>query len=296
MPTDEFIAADRPRELKFDEIGYWSELKLEIVRDYAKAYTTALSKQGWCKSKVYVDAFAGAGTHVSRRSGESVQGSPLNALSVTPAFDHFFFVDLDSAKVDELRRVAQERTDVDVFEGDCNRILLERVFPRITFADFRRGLCLLDPYGLDLDWNVVRTAGQMRTLDVFLNFPVMDMNRNVLWHNPEKVDAKQAARLTRYWGDDSWRKAAYRSDPDLFDSDRVAKVTDANEAVAAAFRERLRATAGFANVPPPLPMRNSTGATVYYLFFASQKDLANSIVSHIFKKYAGRCVQPPDRS
>jgi three-Cys-motif partner protein len=294
VPSDEFLAADRPRELKFDEIGYWSELKLEIVRDYAKAYTTALSKQNWCKSRVYVDAFAGAGTHISRRSGEFVQGSPLNALSVTPAFDHFYFIDLDSAKADELRRVAQERSDVDIFEGDCNKVLLDRVFPQIRYTDFRRGLCLLDPYGLDLDWRVVSAAGRMRSLDVFLNFPVMDMNRNVLWHNPEKVDAKQCARLTRYWGDDSWRGTAYRSDLDLFDADRVAKV--ANEAVAAAFRERLRTTAGFANVPPPLPMRNSTGATIYYLFFASQQDLANNIVSSIFKKYAGRCVQPADQS
>lgn len=271
-------------------------MKLEIVRDYAKAYTTALSKQGWCRSRVYVDAFAGAGTHISRSSGDFVQGSPLNALSVSPAFDHFYFIDLDSAKAGALRRVAEERNDVDVYEGDCNRVLLDRVFPQIEFADFRRGLCLLDPYGLDLDWNVVSTAGRMRSLDVFLNFPVMDMNRNVLWHNPEKVDAKQAARLTRYWGDDSWRRAAYRSDLDLFDPDRVAKVADANEAVAAAFRERLRTTAGFANVPPPLPMRNSTGATVYYLFFAAQKDLANNIVSHIFKKYASRCIQPANQS
>jgi len=55
-----------------------------------------------------------------------------------------------------------------------------------------------------------------------------------------------------------------------------------------AFRERLRKVAGFKNVVEPTPMRNSKGAIVYYLFFASQKDVANRIVKHIFKKYERR--------
>ena len=32
-------------EPKFDEIGYWSELKLEIIRDYAAAYSKILAAQ-----------------------------------------------------------------------------------------------------------------------------------------------------------------------------------------------------------------------------------------------------------
>ena len=61
-----------------------------------------------------------------------------------------------------------------------------------------------------------------------------------------------------------------------------------NVAVAEAFRRRLRDVAGFGNVPSPLPMRNSNGAVVYYLFFASQKAVANDIVEQIFKKYESR--------
>ncbi|HUB66873.1 MAG TPA: hypothetical protein VL981_05250 [Candidatus Methylacidiphilales bacterium] len=34
---------------EFDEIGYWSEIKFDIIRDYAKAYSTILAKQKWCK-------------------------------------------------------------------------------------------------------------------------------------------------------------------------------------------------------------------------------------------------------
>ena len=58
--------------------------------------------------------------------------------------------------------------------------------------------------------------------------------------------------------------------------------------IAEAFRERLKSVAGFARVAEPLPMRNSQGAIVYYLFFASQKDVADHIVTEIFNRYRTR--------
>jgi len=61
-----------------------------------------------------------------------------------------------------------------------------------------------------------------------------------------------------------------------------------NEDVAEAFRKRLKEVAGFAKVPKPMPMRNSRGAIVYYLFFASQNDIGESIVLDIFEKYKNR--------
>jgi len=56
----------------------------------------------------------------------------------------------------------------------------------------------------------------MRTIDLFVNFPLMDMNMNVLRHDQRKVDPEQAARMTAFWGDESWRDVAYTTDEDLF--------------------------------------------------------------------------------
>jgi three-Cys-motif partner protein len=285
---DSIRASDRKRELRLDEIGYWSEVKLDIIKDYAAEYTKILSKHDEIMGFSYIDAFAGAGLHVSKNTGEFVHGSPLNALAVRPKFSHYYYIDLDSAKLDELKTAVGDRTDVTPRCGDCNSILLSEVFPHVRYEDYQRALCLLDPYGLHLSWDVIRTAGRMKSIEVFLNFPVMDMNMNVLWHRPELVDAKQAARMTRYWGDESWRSVAYKSAPDLFDASRVEKVDDANRAVADAFRRRLREVAGFAYVPEPIAMRNSTGATVYFLFFAAQRPVAAKIVGHIFRKHADR--------
>jgi three-Cys-motif partner protein len=64
-------------------------------------------------------------------------------------------------------------------------VLLENIFPNVKYENYRRALCLLDPYGLHLKWEVIQTAGRMGTIDMFLNFPIMDMNRNALWRNPE---------------------------------------------------------------------------------------------------------------
>ena len=61
-----------------------------------------------------------------------------------------------------------------------------------------------------------------------------------------------------------------------------------NESVIAAYRKRLKEVAGFNFVPEPLPMCNTRGAVVYYLFFASQNPTGNKIAEHIFKKYRGQ--------
>jgi len=273
--------------MEFDEIGYWSEIKLDIVKEYASAYSKILGAQkNPSLYHIYIDAFAGAGMHISKKTGEFVKGSPLNAFLLTPPFKEYHLVDLDSEKVDSLRNIAAEHPNVTVYEGDCNKILLESVFPRAKYSDYRRALCLLDPYGLHLNWEVMQTAGLMKSVDIFLNFPVADMNRNVLWRNPEKVAPEQAARMTAFWGDDSWRQAAYNTTGNLFGWEEKAE----NEDVAEAFRQRLKKVAGFSYVPEPIPMRNRKGAIVYYLFFASQKPAAENIVKDIFRKYRSKGV------
>jgi three-Cys-motif partner protein len=263
--------------LKFDTIGYWTELKLEIIEKYAKAYSAIMSSKKF--HHVYIDAFAGAGTHISKATGEHVRGSPQIVLDIQPPFEEYYFIDIDSDKVDELNRIAMGRSEVKIFHGDCNNILLKEIFPKVSYKDYRRGLCLLDPYGLHLDWKVIETAGHMETIDMFLNFPVADMNRNVLWRDSQGVDPADIARMNAYWGDDSWMKIAYGK-PNLFNE----PWKEDNEVIAAAFQKRLHEMAGFKYVADPLTMKNSRDAIIYYLFFASQQKLAGDIHGDIIAK------------
>ena len=267
-----------------DEIGPWTEVKLEILKRYAVEYSKILTNQTspafW---HVYIDAFAGTGVHFSRTSGEMVQGSPLNALLVQPPFREYHLIDLDGDKIASLRTLVGDRRDVHLYHGDCNRVLLDDVFPTVQFKDFRRGLCLLDPYKLTLNWEVIKEAGSMQSLDIFVNFPIHDINRSVLHHDPGNVSQANIARMNASWGDESWREFAYEKVPTLFGDVDLEKVS--NSRFAEAYRKRLQKVAGFRRVPEPLPMRNSMGSTVYYLFFASQKGTAEDIVTYIFDKF-----------
>ena len=144
---------------------------------------------------------------------------------------------------------------------------------------------MLDPYALHLDWDVILQAGQSKAVDMFLNFPVMDMNRNAIWRNPNGVAQSDVERMNRFWGDESWRQVAYRESAQgnfLFGPEVIKQP---NNAIVAAFKERLLNVAGFGFIPEPLPMRNSRNAVVYYLSLASPKAVAQKIITDIFKKY-----------
>ena len=179
----------------------------------------------------------------------------------------YHLIDLDPGKIDNLKEIVGDRNDVYFYQGDCNNILLEKIFPKIQYKDYRRGLCLLDPYGLHLAWQLIFVAGQMKSIEIFLNFPVADMNRNVLWKEFEGVDPADIARMDAFWGDRSWKEIAYSRDRNLFGWPEKEE----NEVIAQAYKKRLQQVAGFDYVPNPIPMRNSKGATIYYLYFQNIK-------------------------
>lgn len=270
----------------FDEIGRWSELKLEIVEKYGTAYTTAFAgPRGRNLQKYYIDAFSGAGIHLSKDTGRPIEGSPARALRVRPPFDHFYFIDMNPEKTAYLKEFCGDRKDVDIITDDATIYLTQKLLPTIQYEKFNRALCLLDPYGLHLGWEVIRQAGQTRAVDMFLNFPVMDMNRNAIWRNPEQAPQGGIDRMNRFWGDETWRQAAYADSPQWQLFSAPDRIKQDNDAIIGAFRRRLKNVAGFNFVPEPLPMKNRNNAVVYYLFFASPKPVAQKIIEDIFAKY-----------
>lgn len=279
------------KKLKYDEIGYWSEIKLDIIKEYASAYTMILSAQkNPSFTYIFIDAFAGAGLHVSKETGEFVRGSPLNALNIKNPFKEYHFIDLEDMKVAELENLVGQRKDVFLYNGDCNKILPKQLLPKVEYNKYHRALCILDPYGLHLKWDIIETAGRMKSIEIFLNFPIMDINMNVLKHDQSKVQQEQIDRMNAFWGDESWRKVAYvKSNQPFFPGfgDALDEKTT-NEALERGFRKRLKEVAGFTYVPEPLPMRNSNNAIVYYLYFASQNPVAKKIVEDVFEKYSQR--------
>ena len=125
----------------FDEINYWSEIKLDIIRDYASAYSRILAAQNalpFCH--IYIDAFAGAGLHVSKTQASTWQEARSTHSRVEPPFRHYYFIDLDSGKSDALRELTSQYPNVSVYEGDCNESCLKKCF-RTQGSRITKGLC-----------------------------------------------------------------------------------------------------------------------------------------------------------
>jgi three-Cys-motif partner protein len=164
------------------------------------------------------------------------------------------------------------RSDVSVLNADANEVLPRDVFPQYSFTSYRRAFCLLDPYThKQLYWTTIEAAGKNGSIDLLLHFPTMPMNRGALHRNGD-VSPDEAAAMTRFWGDDSWREAVYVKRHGLFD-------------FATAFCERLTNVAGFKGTSKPIPMKNTRGAIMYYLIFALPHDTAIRAAKSVAKYF-----------
>ncbi|WP_061223485.1 three-Cys-motif partner protein TcmP [Leptospira weilii] len=265
----------------YDRVGKWTELKLEIVKKYAQSFQGALKNNF---KTIYVNGFCNSGEAISKNTSEKIDGSALGALKVVPPFYEYHFVDLEKDRVNHLRDFVDSDVNAHFHIGDTNEILPSKVFPKFHYDNFERIFCLLDPYKLTLNWEVVVAAGKSKITDVLINFPVLDINRNVLWNNNQNISDYNREKMNRFWGDDSWRDAVYKEEPDLFGTVTV-KDEKSVQKILEAYSNRLKFVAGFAEVATPLPMKNSMNAVVYYLIFATQKPLAIKIINSIMKKY-----------
>jgi three-Cys-motif partner protein len=270
--------------VNLDEIGPWSEIKLDILRDYAAPYSRILSSNNFHHG--YIDAFSGPGLHVRKKGKEEVLGSPLVALEVEPPFKEYHFIDLDGEKIGFLKKQVGSRDNVMFYTGDSNIMLVDSVLPRFSYAKRTRALCVLDPYKLTLDWNAVRSAGTSRAVEVFINFPVMHMNRNCKQEKVSQILPGELLALDRFWGDRSWHAAMFKPSRQMnfFEEEDLDKT--GNPDLVNAYCERLREIAGFGFVAEPLPMRNSRNAVVYYLIFAGPNQTGWRIVQDIYRKHS----------
>lgn len=106
--------------LRFDEVGAWSLLKLDILEQYGSAYTKAFNDRGRNLKKYYIDGFSGAGVHIVKSTGEQIEGSPARVLKIVPPFDGYYFIDMNADKMAHLQKLCAGRSDTRIHTGDAN--------------------------------------------------------------------------------------------------------------------------------------------------------------------------------
>ena len=196
---------------KEDLIGKWSLEKLDLLRKYLEAYLKILANQTWCRGYEYIDAFAGTGKPKTRDEQIYVNGSPRIALSLTPPFTQYHFIEQTDWRVERLMKLRAEFADrnITVYHGDCNRIIREQILPQLPYASKKRAFAFVDPFGMQMEWETMEHLAKAQTLEIILNFPVMAINRGALRKRPEMLSEASKLRLNRFWGTEDWMVDIY---------------------------------------------------------------------------------------
>jgi len=267
--------------------GHWTDTKLELVRKYLQAYTRIFDKNPKARKlhTIYLDAFAGTGYRTTQAQsndsflfdlgeGENqtfLKGSARIALEVEPPFKEYIFIERDALYVRELENLRSEflsrRPCIRVENQEANSFLREWV-QRIDWR-MTRAVVFLDPYGMQVDWQVIQALGKTKAIDIWLLLPVgMAINRLLTKAGPPPE--KWAEALTRIFGTEEWKSAFYsrKKQQTLFGEEEVHSKDTNFDAIGKFFLSRLQ-TAFVAVAPHPFVLRNSRNNPLYWLCFAS---------------------------
>ena len=187
--------------------GKWTIEKLDILERYLDAYTTALKNQPF--KLMYIDAFAGAGS-ISLRTADDdarafIDGSAQRAMLIgDKPFDRLTFVEAETHRYNQLTALWRNNPDRDirVLNWDANRFLMG------LEEDWRawRGVLFLDPFATEVEWGTIERITGLHALDTWLLFPINAIARILpVEKSPDDVSPTWAEKLTRVFGDESWR-------------------------------------------------------------------------------------------
>ena len=127
--------------------------KLEILRRYLTAYTTALKNQPFTLS--YIDAFGGAGVYRDPNHEYAEfelfhEGSATIALDNTDKpFDRLVFIEESAGRIQSLQELAGQNAgrNILILRGNAN-LEIPKVCNRMGTAD--RAVVFLDPYATEV--------------------------------------------------------------------------------------------------------------------------------------------------
>lgn len=264
--------------------GDWTNEKLTIIDDYLNFYTTAMSKQR--VKLVYIDAFAGSGQTILP-DGTEVDGSALISLQYN--FDEYYFIEIDKDRKETLQKRIMDKypdkiSKIHIINDNCNNSLID-ILNRLTV--YQRGVMFLDPYALELDWNVLEAANKTNVLDVWYLFPLNALVRNL--PKDKNYSETISKKIDKILGTHDWEDALYRESQQLslFDMDNYERV-ELRELVDF-LSNRLKSVFAYVS-PKSRVLKNSKNSPLFILYFMMTNNspkaigLGSKVVNQIFDK------------
>lgn len=257
------------------ESGYWAEKKLYFWNRYIDITTTAMVGDKWPHGLVYVDLFSGPGVCIDRRGNRKFPGSPIIAANAPKPFSKILLCDIDPLNADACRKRLDStlvRNKVTVFEGDSN-VLVSEIAQAIPPESLVIGF--LDPTGLHVHMNTVKTLASRGPTDLLILFPdAYDIMRNADQYYFGREDSK----LDLVLGSDSdWRKRKAN-----FQSAEPSKL---RKLYAEIYKDQLRKHCGFTHFGEEVIYGKS--GPLYRLVYATGHELGLKFWNESVKKDAG---------
>lgn len=276
--------------------GDWTENKIEILVEYAKAYLTIMKvftvKYDW--KLLYFDGFAGSG-FIKKGNEENLKmivGAASRILEIENprAFDLYYFVEKEPDNINLLKQNTIDffpNKNIHIVETDCNeKILSMSTFLTSTKGKKYRTLAYIDPCGMQLNWSSLETL-QKLSVDAWILIPT-GMGVNRLLKKDGKISDAWLSKLEIFLGmtQQDIRNYFYNEEiiPTLFgDEIKITKEQQAIERSAELYSERLKKLFKF--VSKPYILKNSSNSVMFHFLMVSNNQSAVKVANEIVTKY-----------
>ncbi len=292
--------------------GRWTEEKLDAFEKYVNVYLTIMNsyreKNDW--KLIYFDGFAGSGSrseddnqgvsdlmhdlfnddYIDEEELNTYKGAAERVLGIEQTgFDWYYFIDKDKASSQQLEeRLARFKSNRNlVFRtSDANEqiaMLANSLHNNKNLAS----LVLLDPFGMQVDWESIAQLKGTRT-DLWILIPTGVIVNRLL---DRKGEMTHIEKLTSFFGkdEDFLRDYFYkkRTVETLFgETEIVEKVKQPIEMIAKLYIEQLNTI--FDHVTEkPLVLYNSRSTPIFHFACASNNSTAIKIAGQIISKKQG---------
>ena len=289
--------------------GQWTEEKLDAFEKYVNAYLKIMNafrdKYNW--KLIYFDGFAGSGSrnddeaqpvselmlnlfkdeYIDEEELNTYKGAAERVLGIEQnGFDQYVFVDKNKKSSQQLENrlkpIAKEKNLV-FKTSDANEQIT--TLARAMHQNKKlASLVLLDPFGMQVDWNSIEMLKDTRT-DLWILIPTGVIVNRLL---DRKGELTHIDKLTSFFGKDEkfLREHFYTmtQEQTLFgEIEIVRKVEKPIQKIAELYIQQLRDI--FKHVTPePLVLYNSRYTPIFHFACASNNPTAIKIANEIINK------------
>lgn len=261
--------------------GYWTEVKLEVLRKYLVAFNTASTRAG---ATVYLDLFAGRLAHRRPDTGTEHSGSVALAMEVSPPFSQLVFWERGNV-AEKLRRELAARFPGDgrysVIGGDCNTNLDDGLAV-VRHLRWAPTFAFIDPKGLDVSWMTLERLSRWRKdrkarrkVELWILMPEPALERVLGLQGVQGQSS--ASRLSWLFGSDDWVAIHQRRRRDIL-SPQQTRAEFVN-----LYRWRLQRVLGYQRTHP-LQFGNVSNHPVYTMIFATDDVTGDRIMADVYDR------------